>query len=188
MLGPDSAAATRTVSPQLSRGWVNSCPGPCCGRPQHFVGVGLMVNIMWDQRPPEWCLIFMLWAINYRSCASSSMKWNRWLQITVVRLRIVLGGIVVNMLAIGSMVDGFTPGRGRWNLRAIKICSTISFGREVKPLPHVVWFYGLLKIPAKYDRNASSAKFKDVSRQLSSSLLGVSAATRELWWMKEEGL
>jgi len=44
----------------------------------------------------------------------------------------------------------------------------------------------MLNIPAKYDRDTSSAKFNDISRQLPASLLGVSAATRELWWMNQE--
>jgi hypothetical protein len=35
----------------------------------------------------------------------------------------------------------------------------------------------VLKIPAEYDKDAVSAKFKDISHQLSASLLCVSAAT-----------
>jgi hypothetical protein len=38
-----------------------------------------------------------------------------------------------------------------------------------------VRFYGILKIPAQYDRDTTSAKFKDMSRHLPASLLGVSA-------------
>jgi hypothetical protein len=41
----------------------------------------------------------------------------------------------------------------------------------------------VLKIPAEYDRDTSAAKFKDIS--LPASLLDVSAATRELWWMNQ---
>jgi hypothetical protein len=40
---------------------------------------------------------------------------------------------MVSMLAIGPKVRCFKPGRGRWILRAIKICITTSFGGDVKP-------------------------------------------------------
>jgi hypothetical protein len=43
----------------------------------------------------------------------------------------------------------------------------------------------MLKIPADYERDTSSAKFKDIFLQLYASLLGV-FATRELWWKNEE--
>jgi hypothetical protein len=33
---------------------------------------------------------------------------------------VALGGIVVSVLATGSKVRGFKPGRGRWILRVIK--------------------------------------------------------------------
>jgi hypothetical protein len=46
--------------------------------------------------------------------------------------------------------------------------------------------YGMLNIPAEHDRDTSSAKLKDISRQLSFSPIYVSAATRELWWMSQE--
>jgi hypothetical protein len=38
----------------------------------------------------------------------------------------------------------------------------------------------MLKNPAEYDRDTSSAKFKDISRQLPAMLLYVSVATRAL--------
>jgi hypothetical protein len=45
----------------------------------------------------------------------------------------------------------------------------------------------MLKIPAEYDRDdTSSVKFKDISLQLPASLLGVSEAIREPWWMNQE--
>jgi hypothetical protein len=44
----------------------------------------------------------------------------------------------------------------------------------------------MLKIPAEYGRDTMSAKFKDISRQLSDSLPDVSAAAREHWWMNRE--
>jgi hypothetical protein len=44
----------------------------------------------------------------------------------------------------------------------------------------------MLKIPVEYDRDTSSATFKDISRQLQDLLLGVSVAAKELWWMNQE--
>jgi hypothetical protein len=44
----------------------------------------------------------------------------------------------------------------------------------------------MLKIPAKYERETSSAELKDISRQIPASLLDVFAATCELWWMNQE--
>jgi hypothetical protein len=58
---------------------------------------------------------------------------------------------VVSVLAIGLMVRGFKPVRGRWILKDDKIHSKPSFGAEVKPLAHVVRFCGLLKNPSKYE-------------------------------------
>jgi hypothetical protein len=42
------------------------------------------------------------------------------------------GGLVVRMLASGSPVRGFKPGRSRWIFLYIKILSISSFGGEVK--------------------------------------------------------
>jgi hypothetical protein len=44
-----------------------------------------------------------------------------------------LGGAVVSVLPIGPKDCGFKPDQGDGFLRAIKICSTPSFGWEVKP-------------------------------------------------------
>jgi hypothetical protein len=44
----------------------------------------------------------------------------------------------------------------------------------------------MLKIPAEYNRDATSARFKEISRQLPASLLDVYAATREHWWLDQE--
>jgi hypothetical protein len=71
---------------------------------------------------------------------------------------------MVSVLAIGPTVCGFKPGRGRRIFMAIKICGTPSFGGQVKPSAHVVRFYGILKIPAEYDRDTTSDKFDDISR------------------------
>jgi hypothetical protein len=38
----------------------------------------------------------------------------------------------------------------------------------------------MLKIPEEYDRDSSSAKFKDISHEIPAMLLGVSAATKEI--------
>jgi hypothetical protein len=42
------------------------------------------------------------------------------------------GGLVVSMLASGSRVRGFKPGRCRWIFTSVKILSMPSFGGEVK--------------------------------------------------------
>jgi hypothetical protein len=42
------------------------------------------------------------------------------------------GGLVVRMLASGSQVSGFKPGRSRWIFLYIKILSMPSFGGEVE--------------------------------------------------------
>jgi hypothetical protein len=43
------------------------------------------------------------------------------------------GGLGVSVLASGTQVRGFKPGRSRRNFKGGKILSTPSFGREVKP-------------------------------------------------------
>jgi hypothetical protein len=59
-----------------------------------------------------------------------------------------------------------------------KTHSTTSFIEELKPSASFLRFCGMLKNPAEYDRDTSSAKFKNISRQLPALLLGVSAATK----------
>jgi hypothetical protein len=44
-----------------------------------------------------------------------------------------LGGVKFSVLAIGTKVRGFKPGRGHGFLRAVKIRSTASFGGVAKP-------------------------------------------------------
>jgi hypothetical protein len=73
-------------------------------------------------------------------------------------------------------------------LRAIEFRSTTSFGEEVKPSAHGGRFYGMLKIPAEYDSDNSSAILIDISRKGSPSF-----ATRclcwylpEFWWINHE--
>jgi hypothetical protein len=53
-----------------------------------------------------------------------------------------LGVVVVSVLATRPKGCGFEPGQGDEFLRAIKICSTPSFGWEVKPevpCPRILW-------------------------------------------------
>jgi hypothetical protein len=62
---------------------------------------------------------------------------------------VALGGLMVIVLAIGPKVLGFKPGEDYRCSRAMKICSTTSFGGEVKPaepckiLRHVKDPYGM---------------------------------------------
>ena len=42
------------------------------------------------------------------------------------------GGLVVSMLASGTQVCGFKPGRSRWIFTGVKILSMPSSGGEVK--------------------------------------------------------
>jgi hypothetical protein len=71
---------------------------------------------------------------------------------------------VVSVLATGPKSCGFEPGQGDGFLRVIKICSTPSFGCEVKPevpcrkiLRHVkdVLKSQQVKNPLKYERHTS---------------------------------
>jgi hypothetical protein len=90
---------------------------------------------------------------------------------------------MVSVLAIEPNVRGFKPGQGRW---IFKNDTETSFGEKQSYQPHVVRFYGMLKILTVYDDDDTSAKLKDISRQLPPSPLDVSAAARELRWMNQE--
>jgi hypothetical protein len=50
-----------------------------------------------------------------------------------MKLKYVVGGLVVGVLVTGHKVCGFEPGQGDEFLRAIKIRSTPFFGWKVKP-------------------------------------------------------
>jgi hypothetical protein len=64
----------------------------------------------------------------------SGTRWVHFTSVFFTHVLVVLGGLVVIVLAIGTKIREFRPGRGRWIfLRAIKIRSTTSFGGEVKP-------------------------------------------------------
>jgi hypothetical protein len=91
----------------------------------------------------------------YAGEVTLSMPWVR------------VGGLDFIVLVIGPKFHGFKPSLGRWAFGGDKICSTTSFGREVKPsvpcrkiLRHVKQFYG-------YERGTSQAKFTVISRQVS---------------------
>jgi hypothetical protein len=51
---------------------------------------------------------------------------TKWLHMliqskpVITKWLVALGGLVVSVLATGSKVRGFKPGRGRWILRVIK--------------------------------------------------------------------
>jgi hypothetical protein len=97
---------------------------------------------------------------------------------------IFLGGVImVSVVAIGPKVRGIKSRRIRWIFKGGKNPHHASLRRVCEA---VVRFYGRLKICANFDGDIWSDKFKDISRQIPVSLLGVSAATRELWWMNQE--
>jgi hypothetical protein len=62
---------------------------------------------------------------------------------------VVLGGVMVIVLAIGTKVRGFKPGQERWIFRAIKIHSS---GGEVKPSAPCHKILRHVKDPLRYDR------------------------------------
>jgi hypothetical protein len=89
-------------------------------------------------------------------------------------------------LPLDPSFAGSNPAQDDGFLMAIKIRSTTFFGGEVKPFVPCRKTLRHLKIHAKYDRDTSSTKFEAVSEQDPASLLSVSAATRELWWINQE--
>ena len=58
---------------------------------------------------------------------------HRRLHSDYIVSRVDPGGPVVIILASGSEVRGFDPGRGRWIFQSLKILNMTSFRREVKP-------------------------------------------------------
>jgi hypothetical protein len=65
---------------------------------------------------------------------------------------VVISGLVVSMLAIGSKVHGFRPGRGRWVFKCDEIRNTLSLGRVVEPsVPCKI--LQLVKKVSKYERD-----------------------------------
>jgi hypothetical protein len=103
-------------------------------------------------------------------------------------LVIVLGGLVVIVLAIGSKIRGFQPGRCRWIFKGGKNRSTISFGGKVKPSVPCRRFYGLLMIPAEYDRYIAGKINGHFSASFPASLLSVSAGVCRKALLDESGM
>jgi hypothetical protein len=61
------------------------------------------------------------------------------------------GGVMVSVAGIGHRVRGFKHGRSDEFLKTIKICSTPSFGREVKPKVRCRKILRRVKITCKYE-------------------------------------
>jgi hypothetical protein len=105
-------------------------------------------------------------------------NFEKWRYYTKYPSR--LGDVVVRVLATGPKDRGFKPGQGDGFLTAIKICSTPSFGWEIKPevprrkiLKHV-------KNPFRYLRYRQ-AKFSLRSFLLLAPDVSASRAATELW-------
>jgi hypothetical protein len=61
---------------------------------------------------------------------------------------------VVSVLTTEPIVHGFKPGQGRLIFKGDETRNSNSFGRGSEShQPHVVRFYGILKIPADYYRD-----------------------------------
>ena len=72
---------------------------------------------------------------------------------------------MVIILASGSKVRGFDPGRGRWIFQSVKILSMTSFGMEVKPWIRVVDLRHVKEPQAEI--RASVQNLSDFSRSMS---------------------
>jgi hypothetical protein len=64
---------------------------------------------------------------------SGSLVVQHYTLVTLPRAVSGFGGLVFSMLASGTQVRGFKPGRSRRIFRGEKILSMPSFGGEVKP-------------------------------------------------------
>jgi hypothetical protein len=72
-------------------------------------------------------------------CSRSWSKFQKCLQPTssgrwVLTSVVVISGLLISMLTIGTKLRWFKPSRGGWISRVIKIRRTTSFWREVKTL------------------------------------------------------
>ena len=56
----------------------------------------------------------------------------RYKEFRPITLLVIFGGLVVSMLASGTQVRGFKPGRSRWIFTDVKILSMPSSGGEIK--------------------------------------------------------
>jgi hypothetical protein len=78
-----------------------------------------------------------------------------FLKINYIQIKkIIPDGVLIIVLAAGTNVPVFKPGRGRWVFNGKKVRSTTFFWRESKT---VIRFYGMLKIPEEYGTDISPA-------------------------------
>jgi hypothetical protein len=105
----------------------------------------------------------------------------------LIPYHVVHGGVMAIVLTTVPRFAGSNPESDGF-LRAIKIRSTTSFRGEVKPSPHVVRFYGTLKITwgmTDTDRKNPAAIFRPVSPCFATGCLWCNQSI-ELWWMNRE--
>jgi hypothetical protein len=99
-----------------------------------------------------------------------------------------LGGVMVNVLAVGSKVLGFKPDQSDRFLKAIKIRSTPSSGEEIKPeapcrkiLRHLqITFKYKQKYFARLNSSFPSSVFPDCYQMSAGRIV------LDLWWMNQE--
>jgi hypothetical protein len=92
-------------------------------------------------------------------------------------------------LVLDSKFASSKPAEDDGFLSAIKNRSKTAFGEEINSSTRAARFYGMLKIPAEYEIDISSAKFTDISRQVSlDSLVVVSAGTCQRSLLDESGM
>jgi hypothetical protein len=91
---------------------------------------------------------------------------------------------MVSVLFIGRKFCGFKPGRSDGFLRAIKILSTTSFGREVKPSAPCRKILRQVKITSKCEQRYFEGQIYHFLHQVTSVLLlddSDGRIVRELW-------
>jgi hypothetical protein len=90
-----------------------------------------------------------------------------------------------------SQGSGSNPAEGDGFLRAIKIRSQTSFGREVKPSAPCRRILRHVKYPLRYDSDTDWQNSGAISRQISPRFVSTCLCcnhSRELWWMNREWL
>jgi hypothetical protein len=88
---------------------------------------------------------------------------------------------VVSVLVTGPKYRGFKPGRDDEFLRAIKVHSTLSFAREVKPEVLCSKILRHVKDPLTYQRYSFLRPFLLLSPDVSAG-----RTTRELWYTSQD--
>jgi hypothetical protein len=126
-----------------------SASGNATGRASDFTTYSLFMFMQIVQNATEWSTK-MADGISLSLLSTFVKKTCNHLQHTLSGF----GGLVVSMLASGTRVRGFQPGRSRRIFSGVKILSMPSFGREVKP-----WVCSTLKNPCDYVEVGSKAKF-----------------------------